>query len=469
MTESSLFLILALGALAAAGWFAFQASKANASAVEAKGRLEGVTLLREAHDRAIAERDAAKAEASKLAADLAAEKARSLAKEEEGVKREAAMLAMKLEVEKTFQAAAAQALDANQQRFLAVANEAFEKHKQAAQGGVKEVLAPVQEAFAKLSGSVDALEKSRTQDKASLSEQLRTLNDEIKENRNVTGKLVHALRQSPKARGRWGEHSLRNALEMGGLAPKIDFDEQTTVDGDDGKLRPDVVIRMPGGRQVIVDSKVAFSAFLDALEAPDEQARDILLKKHASELRAHMKALSSKEYWRHVADTVDFVVMFVPGDNLVHEALDRDPALQDDAFASKVIIASPTSMVALARIIAFGWRQEQSAKNAQEIAQLGRTLYERLSVMGEHIGRVGKSIGDSVSRYNDMVASLDSRVMVAARKFKELGAADSGREIEEINPVETMPRALAPPQTELELSPPDSNTEPKTDPKRRGR
>lgn len=452
MTESLPLLLLALAAIGVAAWFAFRAAQAQEAAATAKARFEGVDMIRAERDRAVAECETLRAEASRLAAELAAQKAGAAA-------RQAAAEEQAKALKEHFSLLATQALDANQQRFLSLANETFEKHRQAAQGSVKDVVTPAQEALSKLAAQVEALEKSRTQDKASLTEQMRSIGDTLKETQNITGKLVHALRQSPKARGRWGEHSLRNALEMGGLAPRVDFEEQTTVEGDNGKLRPDLIIRMPGGRSVVVDSKVAFSAFLDAIEAPDEAARELLLKKHASELRNHMKALASKEYWKHLpnTETVDFVVMFVPGDNLLHEALERDHALQDDAFSSKVIIAGPSGMVALARIIAFGWRQEQSAKNAQEIANLGRQLYERLAVMGEHVGKVGKAIGDSVSRYNEMVASIDTRVMVTARKFKELGAADAGVEIKPVAQIEAGPRPLAPPD-QLELTPPPQVT-----------
>lgn len=448
MIESLPALLLAVAAIAAAAWFAYRAAQASEAAAAAKARFEGVDLIRAERDRLAGECETLREEAGRLRAELAAQKAAASA-------RQAAAEEHAKALSEHFSALATKALDANQQRFLSLANETFEKHRQAAQGGVKEVVTPAQEALAKLAAQVEALEKARKEEQGALSQQMRTIGDTLKETQNVTGKLVHALRQSPKARGRWGEHSLRNALEMGGLAPRVDFEEQTTVDGDGGKLRPDVVIKMPGGRSVVVDSKVAFSAFLDAIEAPDETARELLLKKHASELRNHMKALSSKEYWKHLpnTETVDFVVMFVPGDNLVHEAYERDHTLQDDAFASKVIIAGPSGMVALARIIAFGWRQEQSAKNAQEIAALGRQLYERLAVMGEHVGKVGKAIGDSVSRYNDLVGSLDTRVMVTARKFKDLGAADAGVEIKPAGLIDATPRPLAPPD-QLELTPP---------------
>jgi DNA recombination protein RmuC len=420
----SLLILAALGAMGVAAWFAYRAA--------------GVDPIRAERDRLRTEVDNVRRENVQLSADLAAAKATTGANSESE--------------EARFVAIAAKALEASQAQFMALANETFEKHKQAAQGGVKEVLAPAQEALAKLAGQVEHFEKSRIEDKSALNEQMRQISESLKETKNVTGKLAHALRQSPKARGRWGEHSLRNALEMGGLTPQIDFEEQTTVEGDSGKLRPDLLIKLPGGRTIVVDSKVAISAFLDAIDAPDENARELLMQKHATEMRAHMKGLTSKEYWKHFA-TADFVVMFVPGDNLVSSAFEYDASLQEDAFKQKVVIASPTMMVALARTVAYGWRQEQSAKNAQEIAELGRDLFRRMAVMVDHMGKVGDSIGRSVKTYNEMIGSVESRVLPQARKFKELGAGDAGIDIVSPAQIEAAPR-LPPPPEQLELMPP---------------
>jgi DNA recombination protein RmuC len=297
------------------------------------------------------------------------------------------------------------------------------------------------------------LEKTRLQDKSAIGEQMAQIAATLKDTQSVTGKLAGALRQSPKARGAWGEQTLRNVLEISGLVPNVDFTEQSsTTDGEGARLRPDVIIKLPGDRCIVVDSKVALSAALDASEATDEASRETLLGQHAKEMRAHLKGLSSKEYWKH-HQTADFVVMFVPGDHFLSTALERDPALMNDAFAANVVITTPSTMVALAKSVAYGWRQEQSSKNAQEIAALGRLLYDRLSVMGDHIGKVGDAIGKSVKSYNDLVSSVDTRVMVTARKFKELGAADAGVELKTAAQIESAPRLPAPP-AELELTPP---------------
>ncbi len=429
MTES-LLLVLAVAAIGAALWFA--------------SRSAGVEPIRAERDRALVELETLRKENARLGAELAAEKGASVGRAESE--------------EVRFLALAAKALEASQQNFMALANETFEKHSQAAKGGVKEVMTPAQEALAKLAGQVEALEKSRTQDKAALGEQMRAIGDTLKETQGVTGKLVQALRQSPKARGRWGEQTLRNVLEMSGLTPHVDFTEQvSTTDGEGARLRPDVVINLPGGRCVVVDSKVALSGYLDAMDAPDEAARLVHLKKHAAELKSHVKNLASKDYWKYVPDTADFVVLFVPGENFLAAAAEQDPNLFDDAFAAKVIIATPSTMVALAKSVAYGWRQEQSAKNAQEIAELGRELYRRMAVMNDHLTKVGDSIGQTVTRYNALLGSVESRVMPQARKFKELGAGDAGIDIVAAPQIETAPRLPAPPE-QLELTPPPTNS-----------
>jgi DNA recombination protein RmuC len=425
MTES-LLLLLAVAALGAAGWFAYRSA--------------GVEPIRAERDRALAELTGLRQENVRLAGEVAAAQAQRAERSESE--------------EARFADIAAKALQATQQSFMALANETFEKHKAAAAGGVKEVLAPAQETLIKLAGSVEALEKARLQDKSALGEQVRQMMDAVGSTNKTTNQLLNSLRASPKVRGRWGEQTLRNVLELAGLAPNVDFTEQvSTTDGEGARLRPDVVINLPGGRCIVVDSKVALSGYLDAMEATDDVARETFLKKHAAELKAHVKNLASKDYWKHVPATADFVVLFVPGENFLAAAAERDPNLFDDAFAAKVIITTPSTMVALAKSVAYGWRQEQSAKNAQEIADLGRELYRRMAVMADHLGKVGDAIGATVTRYNALLGSVESRVMPQARKFKELGAGDAGIDIAAADPIETVPRLPAPPE-QLELTPP---------------
>jgi DNA recombination protein RmuC len=439
MTES-LLLLTALAAIAAAAWFAYRSAQAQTLAGSA-------ATIKEERDRLAAETSALRSENARLGAELSAAKAGAAARAEAAEEQQRTL-------KEHFASIATQALDANQQRFMALADATFQKHSQAAQGSVKEVLTPAQDQLQKLAASVEALEKSRTQDKATLHEQMRAIGETLKETQGVTGRLVNALRASPKARGRWGEQTLRNVLEIAGLSPHADFTEQfTTSDGEGARLRPDVIIRLPGERCIVVDSKVALSAYLDAQEATDEVTRETLLKKHVQELRGHVKNLASKDYWKHVPETADFVVLFVPGESFLVAAAERDPNLFEDAFQAKVIITTPATMVALAKSVAYGWRQEQSAKNAKDIAELGRELYRRMAIMADHMGKVGDAIGKSVKSYNDLVGSVESRVLPQARKFKELGAGDAGIEVAQPAQIEAAPRQLAPPE-QLELMPP---------------
>jgi DNA recombination protein RmuC len=439
MTESapSLWMILFLLAACGVGYLAWRLQQ----------RRDGLAPADQAklhnYEAVAAERDSLRARADDLATKLAAETAR--AGEREAAFKEAAQ-----NLEKTFESLASRALNQSNQSFLAQAKEVFEAQQKLAAGGVKEVVAPVQEQFARLSETIAALDKSRTEDKSALTEQMRQIGEAMSQTQTVTGKLAHALRAGPKTRGRWGEETLKNVLELSGLSSRIDFvAEQSAQDGEGSRVRPDVVINLPGGRCIIVDSKVALSGYLDALEATDDGARDLLLKKHAQELRGHMKMLAAKEYWRHLPATADFVIMFVPGDNFLAAAFEQDQALYQDAFKEKVVIIGPSNLFALAKTIAFGWRQEEIQKNAEEIAKLGRELHERLATASEHLAVLGGSIGKSVDTYNKFVSSFDSRVMVTARKFKELGAAE-GKDVQEAKQVEVAPRLPAP-QGELDF------------------
>lgn len=429
MTES-LLLLLALAATGAAVWFAYRSA--------------GVEPIRAERDRAQAEVQALRRENLQLATDLAAAQA---AKAERSESEEARFLAL-----------AAKALETSQASFMSLAKETFEKHSQAAQGGVKEVLTPAQEALAKLATQVEALDKARLSDKSAINEQVKQIVDAVGATNRTTTQLLTALRASPKMRGRWGEQTLRNVLELSGLAANVDFIEQvSTTDGEGGRLRPDVIINLPGGRCIVVDSKVALSGYIDAMEATDDAARETHLRKHAAELKGHVRNLASKDYWKHVPATADFVVLFVPGENFLAAAAERDPNLFEDAFASKVIITTPSTMVALAKSVAYGWRQEQSAKNAQEIAELGRELYRRMAVMMDHMSKVGDSIDKSAKTYNALVNSVQSRVLPQVRKFKELGAGDAGIDIHPGVQIETATGQLPAPE-QLELTPPPTSS-----------
>ena len=411
----SLLLLAALGSMAAAAWFAYRSA--------------GVEPIRAERDRLRTDVETLRRENVQLAADLAAAKAATGAHSEN---EEARFLALVTKV-----------LDATQQKYTSLA-----------QGSVKEVLAPAQEQLAKLATSVEALDKARLQDKSALSEQMRAIGEAMRDTQGITSKLVMALRAAPKTRGRWGEETLKNVLELSGLSQHADFIEQGTHRDDEGKmLRPDVIIRLPGGRSIIVDAKVAISGYLDAIDAPDEATREAHLKKHAAELRQHVKALAQKDYSKVVDGTADFVALFIPGENFFAAAVERDPTLFEDAMKSRVVIVTPVTLMALARSIAYGWRQEESAKNAQEIADLGRELFRRMAVMVDKMIKVGDSIEKSAKSYNEMVGSVEARVLPQVRKFKELGAGDAGIDVAAPQPLETAVRQLPPPE-QLELMPP---------------
>lgn len=411
---------------------------------QARARLESAAQAAQERDEARLAAQAALTEAASAREALAALRAGEGARAEAATERERALLAMKAEFEKNFAALASDALSRNEQRFLALANETFEKHQAAAQVQVKDVVKPVEETFTRLAESVAALDKARAEDKAALNEQMRAVALSLRATQDGTGKLVNALRAAPKTRGRWGEETLRNVLELAGLVPHVDFHEQNTVEGEAGKLRPDVTIRLPGGRVIVVDSKVALSGYLDAFEAVDETVRETFLKRHASQLREHVKMLAGKDYWRHVPESADFVALFVPGENFFAAAAERDPDLFEYAITNKVIIVTPATLVALAKAVAFGWRQEEAAKNAKAVAELGRELYQRLARMGEAIGGLGKAMESGVKKYNELVGSLEARVLPQARRLRDMGAGDPTLEIVALEPIETAPRRLAP-------------------------
>jgi DNA recombination protein RmuC len=411
----SLLILAALGAMGAAAWFAYRAA--------------GVDPIRAERDRLRTDVETLRKENVQLSAELAAAKAATGARSESE--------------EARFVALVTKVLDATQQKYTSVA-----------QGSVKEVLAPAQEQLAKLATSVEALDKARLQDKSALSEQMRAIGDAMRDTQGITSKLVMALRAAPKTRGRWGEETLKNVLELSGLSQHADFIEQGTHRDDEGKmLRPDVIIRLPGGRSIIIDAKVAISGYLDAIDAPDEPTREAHLKKHAAELRQHVRALAQKDYSKSVEGTADFVALFIPGENFFAAAVERDPTLFEDAMKSRVVIVTPVTLMALARSIAYGWRQEESAKNAQEIADLGRELFRRMAVMVDKMIKVGESIEKSSKTYNEMVGSVEARVLPQVRKFKELGAGDAGIDVAAPQPLETAVRQLPAPE-QLELMPP---------------
>jgi DNA recombination protein RmuC len=307
------------------------------------------------------------------------------------------------------------------------------------QDAVADAVAPLHEALLRYERRVSELERDRVGAYESLREQVRAMHDVSGELRTETRQLVAALR-APQVRGRWGEHQLRRIVEAAGMLEHCDFSEQVTGAIDGATVRPDLVVRLHGGRQVVVDAKVPFEGYLGAMEARDEASRDTHLAQHAKQLRAHVDALAAKSYWAAFEQAPEFVVLFVPADAFLDAALKADPVLLEHAFARNVVLATPATLVALLRTVAYSWRQESLTHNAVAVHALGRELYTRLATMGEHLARVGTSLGTAVSSYNKAVGSLESRVLVSARKLAELGI--SGDELPSPAPVETAPRQL---------------------------
>ncbi|MCO8272377.1 DNA recombination protein RmuC [Actinoplanes sp. TRM 88003] len=291
------------------------------------------------------------------------------------------------------------------------------------QEAVARAVAPLHETLRRYEERVAELERERVDAYAELREQVRAMSAVSGELRTETKQLVAALR-TPQTRGRWGEHQLRRIVEAAGLLEHCDFAEQVTAATDNSGVRPDLIVRLHGGRTVVVDAKAPLEAYLSALEARDERSRDGFLDQHARHLRAHIEALAAKQYWTAFDLAPDFVVLFVPADPFLDVALRHDPTLMEHAFRRNVVLATPATLIALLRTVAFSWRQEELARNAVEVHSVARELYARLSTLGDHVGKLGASLGGAVTAYNKAVGSLESRVLVSARRLAEMGVSD---------------------------------------------
>jgi DNA recombination protein RmuC len=305
----------------------------------------------------------------------------------------------------------------------------------------KELFQPVRETLQRLDGGLQSLEKERRGDHESLKTQLKSLLETEKELRFETSNLVKALR-APITRGRWGEIQLRRVVELAGMLNHCDFFEQH----QEKEMRPDLLVRLPAGRQVIIDAKVPLEAYLDAIQAQDEKLKILKFKDHARQVRAHIFLLSKKAYWERFQPTPEFVILFLPSETFFSAALEHDPALIEVGAEEGVILATPTTLIALLRTVAYGWKQENLSQHAQRVSDLAHDLYKRLLDMGGHFSKMGRSLTTAVEAYNKGIGSLEARVLPTARKFKDLGAASSSLEIESIEAVDKIPRELQAPE-----------------------
>jgi len=350
------------------------------------------------------------------------------------------------EIKEAFSALSQDALEKNNRSFLDLAQASLEKFQESAKGdlekrqtSISEMVKPVKESLTKLDEGLRGLEKERKGDHVSLKSQFEHLIQAKKDLAQETSNLVKALR-TPLVRGRWGEMQLRRVVEMAGMLNQCDFFEQSTESG--GLVRPDLIVKLPGGRQVVIDAKVPLDSYLDGVQADEESVREDRLKNHAKGIRAHIAALSKKSYHEHFTPTPEFVVLFLPSEAFFSAALQYDPNLIEAGADQGVIIATPTTLIALLRAVAYGWKQENLSLHAEKVSSLGHELYKRVVDMSSHFAKMGRGLSTAVEAYNKGVGSLEARVLVTARKFKELGAAATSLDLPHGEPVEKTPRQL---------------------------
>jgi DNA recombination protein RmuC len=349
--------------------------------------------------------------------------------------------------ESTFKSLAGDVLKANSSEFLKLAESNFQILHSRSSGqleqrekAVESMVKPIREALDKTDQHIRRMEKEREAAFGSLTQHLKHMALTQEQLQGETRNLVKALRR-PEVRGQWGEMTLKRLAELAGMVEHCDFEQQRSVDTENGKQRPDMVVRMPGGREIIVDAKAPMDAYLGAVEAQDDSSRALEIQRHARNLRDRVRELSGKGYWQQFPQSPDFVVLFVPGDQFLSAALEVDPRLLEDAMAAKVVLTTPSSLVALLRAVAYGWRQEALAENAEHIRTVGEELYDRLSTFAEHLGKLGNHLGRSVESYNKAVGSFDGRVLPGARKFRDMGIR-SKKDLPEPQPVERLPRPV---------------------------
>ena len=443
----------ALGALIV--WLAFRAraqrafddgraaSTAELAALQERNAAKDRELLRlqETFEAEVADADRLRDEHARSLAELEGER-RAAHERNESFKRVTEELAEK------FKALSRDALKDNNQEFLNLARATLERFQVTAKGdleqrqqAIDQLVKPLRESLEKVDGKIEEMERTRAGAYSGLIEQVKYLASSHQQLQAETGNLVKALR-TPHVRGRWGEIQLRRVVELAGMVQYCDFSEQETIANEDGRIRPDVIVRLPGNRTIVVDAKVPFEAFYESISTADDAIRLERLKEHARLVRAHIGALSRKSYWEAVQPTPEFVLLFLPGESFYSAALEQDPKLIEDGINQKVIIATPTTLIALLKAISYGWQQEQRAANADEVGKLGKELYDRLRTFLSHFSDIGKNLDRALESYNKGVGSLEARVLVTARKFKERNALN-GEELEALEPIDKLARPLS--------------------------
>ena len=369
------------------------------------------------------------------------------------VERDSAYEAATSRLATAFSELANQSLKANSETFLRLAEQNLSAQQERAkrelgerEQAVENLVKPIRDALQQSQRQITELEKARSEAYGNIRAQLATMQTGQQTLAQETQNLVKALRR-PEVRGRWGEITLRRLVELAGMVEHCDFQEQVHTSADDKVFRPDLIVRMPDERELVVDVKTPLDAYLQAVEAKDDVQRDLGLKRHAKNLREHIRKLSSKAYWEQFANSPEFVILFIPGDQFLSAALNEDPELIDTALSQQIILATPTSFVALLKAVAYGWRQVSLAENAAEIRKLAEDLYSRLGTFTVHLGKVGKQLASSVEHYNRAVGSLERKVLPGARKFVELGV-HARSEIEQLEPLESLPRTVVDPRSD---------------------